>query len=524
MDIDTADLHRQFNATVQLGYTSRVSFKDGRVTKTIKHDSDIFNDSAQAAFNTIQREVCILQTLQRFNWCPRLFGFGPDFFTTAFVGYPLNRTNLPADIFEQAQNMISDMQSVGVAHNDILWPHDEHVINIDQLLGKLILGKSEVMVWNGNIALVDFGWGTINGSYSTCEGVSEKVPSLVKKLEDSKLPYILREFAKDVKDSSVDFEIHILVDWTSHYDLPSFTEHLSDTLHAMAIYEREALTNVSERLSILQEFYGVPVADDRFKAKHVVYVLKDSTPKYDWRQTTKGIRIVNTKMFDMKKMLRTSGIQIHATDNIQETMDNMKVLKVPYRRFARERHFSDFRDVFEALNSSEKFEYVVLRNFDGLPDEVGIDEHFDLDLLVNDYYTAKRLLDAASTTGQRTEDGLGRVQNKFKVADVWVQVDIRYVGDNYYDAKWEAAILSNRKMVRGFYVPDSQNFKYSLVYHATVHKSSVSQTYRAKFLQLFKTEKIEDLTQILRRWMKQRGYSATEPSDPSVPFLGGALL
>jgi len=66
-----------------------------------------------------------------------------------------------------------------------------------------------------------------------------------------------------------------------------------------------------------------------------------------------------------------------------------------------------------------------------LPDVASIDEHFDLDLLVNDYYAAKRVLDAVSTTDQRTADRLGRVQNIFKVADKWVQVDNRQLGDDY---------------------------------------------------------------------------------------------
>ena len=461
MFVDVA--HQQFNTSAQTGYTSFLSFERGKVTKTIKLDSPMFDGSDQAALDTIERELCILKILQQFPWCPRLLEFGPDYLTTSFVGHPLNRTNLPDDIFEQAKQITTDMHSVGVAHNDILWPHDEHVINTDPLTGKLILGKIEMMVWNGRISLLDFGWGTRYGSYATCKGVSDAVPSVVNVFDDSKVPYILREFAKDVKPGSTDFEVHLLIDWTSRYDLQHLTELLDDNLYVVAIYNRRAHTNETERLSTLKAFYGVPVADQRFQTKHVVYVLKDRTPNYGWRQTTKGTRIVNTNVFDLKMTLRKSGVQVHATDNIQETMDNMNVLQLSYSRFAARPDFSDLQDVFQALNSAVNFTYVVLRNFDSLPLEVGIDEHFDLDLLVSDYYAAKRLLGASSTTDQRNEDGKGRVQNRFKVDGKWVQVDLRYVGDDYYDATWEAVMLSNRQLLRGFYVPDNENLRYSLL-------------------------------------------------------------
>ena len=57
-----------------------------------------------------------------------------------------------------------------------------------------------------------------------------------------------------------------------------------------------------------------------------LYIIKDLNPVYDYRKTSKGNRLVNIHMFDTKQSLRkvAGGYNIHATDNIQETKDNLK--------------------------------------------------------------------------------------------------------------------------------------------------------------------------------------------------------
>ena len=46
-----------------------------------------------------------------------------------------------------------------------------------------------------------------------------------------------------------------------------------------------------------------------------------------------------------------------------------------------------------------------MRNFKYMPDNITIDEHLDVDLLVSNYYLAKTILDGTSATNNRYEDG-----------------------------------------------------------------------------------------------------------------------
>ena len=64
---------------------------------------------------------------------------------------------------------------------------------------------------------------------------------------------------------------------------------------------------------------------------------------------------------------------------------------------------------------------------------------------------------------------------------VKVKLDIRVVGDRYYDDTWARDMLTRR--VQG-HVPDSQAFSvsptdllFSLVYHVLVHKWSIAKDY-----------------------------------------------
>jgi len=213
---------------------------------------------------------------------------------------------------------------------------------------------------------------------------------------------------------------------------------------------------------------------------------------------------------------RDRGTTVHATDNIQETRENMQVLNLTYPTKPK---FEMMEDVFHALNTDPNISYVVLRNFDSLPASVAIEEHFDLDLLVSDYFIAKRILDAESTTGNRYEDGKGRIQNRFRVGDTWVQTDLRYVGDDYYDKQWQQVILNTRELFNGLvYIPSKMHYKYSLLYHAIVQKPHISVTYKQKMRDFFGEHDLKQLRQQLATWLDEQGYDCVRPKDPSVFF------
>ena len=87
------------------------------------------------------------------------------------------------------------------------------------------------------------------------------------------------------------------------------------------------------------------------------------------------------------------------------------------------------------LNKYPKLEWVVMRNFEEMPNNITIDEHLDVDLLVNDYYMIKKILDGDSATNNRYEDGKNRILNYVNINNKNVLFDFRSTGDNYYDKK-----------------------------------------------------------------------------------------
>lgn len=506
--------------------TFHTSVNGGRVRKTA--DAEIVSSPQfQSVRDSIRREVCVLRALQRFPWCPRLLEDGPDFLVTSYVGHPINLTNLPDDWFRQMIAIVEDMHSVGVAHNAIINPRQRNVIETSN--DSLVRGDVNFMVLDGTVYLTDVGMATLNRSQATCTNISDVVPDTVRNFDDGMVPYVLREFVGNARESKDDFEIHLLIDWSKIYSFQSFSELLPVCLHVVAIHYRESIRNETERLWMLQRFYRVPLTDDRFKADHIIYVLNDTSPVYDWRNTNGGHRRINTNIFDLKMKLRkqNKGL-IHATDNIEETRENMHVLHIPYGKLSKRLfgNFSTLKDVFETLNAAIGLQYIVLRDFDSLlmEKQPNIDEHDALQLLVNDYFKVKRMLDAESTTGDTAEEtGGGRVRNRFKVGGNWIYADIRYVGDHYLDVKWQKNMLHSSKRVHWISVPERENLRHSRLYQWLVHNITFFPTDIQKIKQEFHTSNRTLLMSELAAWMLKHRYNVTRPSDPSVSYTGEAL-
>lgn len=131
------------------------------------------------------------------------------------------------------------------------------------------------------------------------------------------------------------------------------------------------------------------------------------------------------------------------------------------------------RHFFSYLNDVS-FPYVVLRNFDNLPYDVKLGEHSDLDLLVYDYEHFRELFPSAEPVFKYP-----RVRMKIPIADSYVYLDVRHVGDDYYPADFERNILSSREWnERGFYTPSPVMHTIALAYHAVHHKGDIAPEYR----------------------------------------------
>jgi hypothetical protein len=322
-------------------------------------------------------------------------------------------------------------------------------------------------------------------------------------------------------------ELHILIDWTSHFDIDFVNSSICEfQLDVQNIHYHEALPNKKD---VLSAFYNTIVDDFRGETPFRIYIINDSNPVYDYRHTSKGKRVVNTKLFDLKVHLRNivGGYKIHGTDNIQETKNNLRCLGL-FQQYYNQKNFNDINHVFDTLNSCPKLEWMVMRNYEQMPNNLLIDEHLDIDLLVNDYFLVKNILDADSATDHfhnshkdAYDDGGNRILNYVYINNSKVLFDFRFIGDNYYDIQFQKDMMASRIPFHNLYIPDKTYHLFSLIYHAIIHKRAISNTYTSIFISYgIEPQDINKpfLKAVLDPFMKRHNYRYVKP-EPSVGFF-----
>jgi hypothetical protein len=322
-------------------------------------------------------------------------------------------------------------------------------------------------------------------------------------------------------------ELHIIIDWTSHFDIDFVNSSIREfQLDLQAIHFHQVLPNKKD---VLTSFYNTIVDDFRGETPFRIYIINDSNPVYDYRHTSKGKRVVNTKLFDLKFYLRNivGGYKIHGTDNIQETKNNLRCLGL-FQQYYKQKNFNDINHVFDTLNSCPKLEWMVMRNYEQMPNNLLIDEHLDIDMLVNDYFLVKNILDADSATDyfhnhhkDAYDDGGNRILNYVYINNSKVLFDFRYIGDNYYDIQFQKDMMASRIPFHNLYIPDKTYHIFSLIYHAIIHKPAISDTYTSIFISYgIEPQHINKpfLKAVLDPFMKRHNYQYVQP-EPSVGFF-----
>ena len=173
--------------------------------------------------------------------------------------------------------------------------------------------------------------------------------------------------------------------------------------------------------------------------------------------------------------------------------------------------------IFMALNNSD-CKYAVLRNYENMSSgNPFINGHDDIDLLCNDLRSAKRVLNANCRFLFPTVNSYYiRFENRT------VNVDIRFVGDGYYDTAWEQKMLANRILFHDcIYVLHPEDYFYSLAYHALFQKKSLSDEYHIKLISLAKSigitcESVSDFARVLEEHMIFNHYLYTITRDPGI--------
>lgn len=277
-------------------------------------------------------------------------------------------------------------------------------------------------------------------------------------------------------------------------------------------------------------------------------IVRDDKPEYTERKTNAGVELVNTHMFDCKKRFRSmlkNGHLIHGSNSVAEFTCNYMMLTgtpPPFQKFESmakwngeigkitpvvpgEKPWKDLAELFDFLREFKPF--LVMRNFENLPDSCQLGPHSDIDIMTAAPAEFCRLLNL-----KRASRIPRRAVWRVRVADSYVNMDIRSPGDGYYPDKMAESMIESRIVNgNGIPVPGGKDYFYSLLYHALIHKYALSEEYRerlvkmARALSIFPQEKEDEKTFLLRLlhdYMKDNAYSFVEPRDLTVNFNNDA--
>lgn len=181
--------------------------------------------------------------------------------------------------------------------------------------------------------------------------------------------------------------------------------------------------------------------------------------------------------------------------------------------------WKNIEEMFDALHETA-CEYIILRNYEEIDeDNFYTSGHADIDFLAVDSQKFAKIIQGYPRF--IVDD---RIHYIVKIEDTEVIVDVRSIGDGYYDTNWEKDMLSKRKLFDGrFYIADDVNYYYSLIYHAILQKKQLANDYlrrlngMANALGIKASSEKEHLLN-LEIYMKEHNYFFTYPFDIHVPF------
>lgn len=276
---------------------------------------------------------------------------------------------------------------------------------------------------------------------------------------------------------------------------------------------------------------------EKMGAPEFVYVVGiDRFPNCRFERLTSGsVTVVNARVTAIKKEIRKWFIHsfaIHSSNNTDEFWSQAtlilgsalvrETLRAPHRLEQDLRKdlegsggWESVAEMFDVLNASAQ--YVVLRDAPHIRDG---DVPDDIDLLARDFQAVASAVNMKQNR-QRPYKGLVDLGGRD------IAVDIRFLGDGYYDPLWASRILLTRIMDQRLYVPESADWFFSLLYHSLAHKVDISQKNKEELLRLSGELRLDwsdssnlpapqTLVDFLAGFMASEGFKVSVPVDQGV--------
>lgn len=365
--------------------------------------------------------------------------------------------------------------------------------------------------------------------------------------------------------------------------LGSYAHNYARDLHMFVLWEAsrdrwpDIVADISQRFELLDlrhitwpssqvddnflRLYGMPPqrgVGEHFKRKAIVgggtfalVTVEDRMPRYIYDRTfSKNVELVNRSIVEAKARYREwtgGGFKVHSSNSLGEFFRDMTLLvgaqalsqlierTQPYSGEATEVEaslagadgWSSLRVLFEHLARS--VDCIVLRNFELLPQGL-LEGDADVDALCRSPHDV-----AAVSNAVVRVDANGKFACEAQVAGASLPMDLRFIGDGYYDAAWQQDMLARAQLQGGcVLVPSLEDHFFSLLYHAKLHKREVKPRYAPRLAELAQqlglpayadAQLTDDATaaNLLAGFLAAKRYRATTPLDIWVdlnaPFM-----
>ncbi|MCI8323873.1 MAG: hypothetical protein HFI54_09535 [Lachnospiraceae bacterium] len=170
----------------------------------------------------------------------------------------------------------------------------------------------------------------------------------------------------------------------------------------------------------------------------------------------------------------------------------------------------DWNSVDDLLKAMDSIEYVFLRNWDSIRE--ACEEGEDWDVLCLDKEAMVNITHAIPLN-QHTD-----CYNFYtSVGGKKLLLDIRCVGDGYYDKPWEEVMIKNRVKTEGIYVLCKEDYNYSILYHALLQKRERDGAkYNQMLRELFDESNKEKWIGNLAQFLIKKEYQLVLPLDEGV--------
>ena len=265
--------------------------------------------------------------------------------------------------------------------------------------------------------------------------------------------------------------------------------HIEEVHKVVAEYDltwtRKHLAKNKQRLGIHSEFFSDNLDEDEIPLKALIFEIESpeyqltSTGAYhlQWSAAFTGDLLdgLILKSSNIERFFYYAALLIGPERLNDLTSPGPEVSHVVTRR---DLVGADGWDSFHQMFSVSNFcsDWVVLRNAEVLPNNFwGNDK--DLDILCRDLESYVLAVNAVNR-------GAGLSSFEVVIESRQVDVDARFVGDDYYDRLWQEEMLSSKEFNGVVPWLNPENYFFSLLYHARVHKNAVKPVYVSRLADL----------------------------------------